>query len=214
MSHERTTKTRLTYDTVATAYAEKLYNELAQKPYDRAWLRDFAAQAEGPVCDMGCGPGQIGHFLATQGCDPVIGIDLSGEMLSHARRLTPNRTFIQEDMCSLSSIPDHAFGGIAAFYSLVNLDRAQRSQAIHAMVQVLRPGGLLTVAYHVGEEMLHLDEWWGMAVDVDFFFLNPAEIRAEAIAAGLSVLRDEVRDPIPNAEHPSRRAYQLFQHPQ
>ena len=41
---------------------------------------------------------------------------------------------------------------------------------------MLIPGGLLLVAFHIGDETIHLDEWWGHPVSVDFFFLRPDEI--------------------------------------
>jgi hypothetical protein len=41
------------------------------------------------------------------------------------------------------------------------------------MKRVLRPVGLLLLAFHVGDETLHLDEWWGQPVSVNFFFFRP-----------------------------------------
>jgi hypothetical protein len=53
--------TRASYDAVATAYAERLRDELAAKPLDRAMLAGFAevvrATGAGPVADVGCGAG-------------------------------------------------------------------------------------------------------------------------------------------------------------
>ena len=48
------------YDAVATAYADELLDELDRKPFDR-WLLERIAElsADGPVADVGCGPGQI-----------------------------------------------------------------------------------------------------------------------------------------------------------
>jgi ubiquinone/menaquinone biosynthesis C-methylase UbiE len=58
------------YDEVAETYAERLGDELAGKPLDRALLRAFAEQlaagAPGVVVDVGCGPGHVTAFLA--GC--------------------------------------------------------------------------------------------------------------------------------------------------
>ena len=53
------------YDTVAREYADEIYGELANKPFDREVLNRFAdrAQGRGPVCDLGCGPGQIARYL-------------------------------------------------------------------------------------------------------------------------------------------------------
>ena len=60
-----------TYDLVAPRYAERFVGELDHKPFDRALLERFAARwrpvaADLPVCDLGCGPGHIGAYLAGQ----------------------------------------------------------------------------------------------------------------------------------------------------
>jgi hypothetical protein len=51
---------RTSYDTIADEYARHVYGELEHKPFDRDLLTRFAAATtgRGPVCDMGCGPGQ------------------------------------------------------------------------------------------------------------------------------------------------------------
>jgi trans-aconitate methyltransferase len=76
-----------TYDVVAAEYAAKFSNELDDKPFDRELLDDLAREVAGRglVCDLGCGPGQIGAYLAHRGCD-VMGIDISPGMLQSARQ--------------------------------------------------------------------------------------------------------------------------------
>ena len=41
---------------------------------------------------------------------------------------------------------------------------------------MLRPGGTLLVAFHIGDDAVHLDEWWGHKVCVDFFFFQSNEM--------------------------------------
>ena len=43
------------------------------------------------------------------------------------------------------------------------------------MNRVLRPGGLLLIAFHVGDETVRLDEWWGHPVSVNFLFFRPED---------------------------------------
>jgi hypothetical protein len=61
----RTDDTRASYDRLAGEYARRLYGELAHKPVDRALLDAFAAELRGvgPVCEVGCGPGQVARYL-------------------------------------------------------------------------------------------------------------------------------------------------------
>ena len=83
--------TQDSYDRIADEYARQIYGELAGKPLDREVLDRFAARlrGRGVVCDIGCGPGQIGRYLADRGLD-VVGVDLSPGMLAQAAALNPD----------------------------------------------------------------------------------------------------------------------------
>ena len=195
------------YDRVAEPYAARIFDELSGKPLDR-WLLDRLAESAGgigPICDLGCGPGQVACYLHERGAE-VCGVDLSAGMVEQARRLTPGIPFLQGDMLALD-VADATWGGIAAFYSLIHVPRPELEQAIGEMYRVLRPGGLALLAFHVGEETTHLEDWFGKSVSVDFFFFRPNEIKERLLAAGF-VIEDAIeREPYPDVEHPSRRAY-------
>jgi hypothetical protein len=76
--------------------------------------------------------------------------------------------------------------------------------------RVLRPRGLLLLAFHIGTDVVHLDEWWGHPVSVDFTFFRTDEIERSLVDAGFEVERAVERDPYPpEVEHQSRRAYVL-----
>ena len=143
-----------TYDTVASAYAAHFLHELDHKPFDREILTRFAAATrrgsrEGhPVCDLGCGPGHVGAFLAGHGVDAV-GIDLSAGMVAQARLSYPALSFTQGDMTALD-LPDGSFSGIVCFYALIHVPRPQVPTALSEMARVLVPGGALLVAVHGG----------------------------------------------------------------
>jgi ubiquinone/menaquinone biosynthesis C-methylase UbiE len=206
-----------TYDRVAGEYADRIFDELAGKPFDREIL-DRLAQLTfslGPVCDLGCGPGQVARYLHDgwheRGLE-VVGIDLSPEMVAEARRRSPDLRFEQGTMLALK-LPAESLGGIAAFYSIVNVPRDEQPRAFAECWRVLVPGGLLLVAFHVGDEDIHLEEWWGTTVSIDFYFFDPDEIEARLVEAGFEMVEHHVREPYPEVEHPSRRAYLLARKP-
>jgi SAM-dependent methyltransferase len=201
------------YDRVAAEYARRISGELEHKPLDRQLLDRFAAgvQGLGPVCDLGCGPGHVSRYLHERGV-PVIGIDLSPAMLEQARHLEPGIEFRQGNMLS-PDIEDAAWGGIVAFYSIIHVSQSEVASALAGMRRGLRPGGLLLLAFHVGDEAVHLDEWWGQPVSVDFHFFRPQEMAGSLRAAGFEVEEVVEREPYPDVEHQSRRCYVFARKP-
>ncbi len=205
---------RTSYDRVADEYARRIYAELSDKPFDREVLDRFAEalRGRGLVCDLGCGPGQIARYLADRGL-PVVGVDLSAGMVAQARRLNPDLTFEQGDMRHLSAVHDGAWAGIAAFYSIIHVPRAGVTEALIELRRVLRPGGLLLLAFHLGDEVVHLDTWWERPVSADFVFFQSAEMTRYLTDAGFEIEAVRERDPYPEVEHQSRRAYLLAHKP-
>ena len=204
---------RTSYDLVADEYARRIFEELEHKPLDRHLLDRFAArvQAIGPACDMGCGPGHVARYLHERGVQ-VIGVDLSPAMVGRAQELNPGIEFRQGDMRSLD-IQEGAWGGIAAFYSMIHIPRHEVVEVLGELKRALRPGGLLLLALHIGDDLLHLDEWWGHQVSVDFIFFRPEEMTGFMRAAGFQVGEVVERGPYPGVEHQSRRAYIFAEKP-
>jgi ubiquinone/menaquinone biosynthesis C-methylase UbiE len=196
------------YDGIADEYARHLYSELDNKPLDRELLTRFAARVKGKgaICDMGCGPGHIARFLHDAGTN-VFGLDLSSRMVEEARRLNPEISFHQGNMLALD-LPDASLAGIAAFYAIVNLPKASLPQIFREMARVLRPDGLLLLAFHIGDETLQPNALWGRPVSMDFYFFPPHAIQRDLETAGLAVEEVIEREPYaPEVEHQSRRAY-------
>lgn len=200
------------YDLIADEYVARIFNELKDKPLDRQLLDRFAVSVRnvGLACDMGCGPGQVARYLHERGVT-MCGVDLSPTMVEQARILTPGVEFQQGNMLALD-VPDETWAGIAAFYSLIHIARIDLPQALGELRRVLKPGSLLLIAFHIGDETLHLDEWWGHAVNVDFHFFRPAEMTAFLQDAGFEIEEVVERDPYPEVEHQSRRCYIFARH--
>ncbi len=196
------------YDRVADEYVRHIYDELRRKPLDRQLLDRFADQVrgEGLVCDLGCGPGQVARYLHERGVT-MCGADLSPGMVERARELNPRIEFRQGDMTALD-VPSEAWAGIAAFYAIVNLPPADAERAFREMERVLRPGGTLLLSFHIGEEVSHVEDLWGCAVSLDFYFLQPADVTVYLRAAGFEIEDIIEREPYaPEVEYQSRRAY-------
>jgi SAM-dependent methyltransferase len=202
-----TLNTQTSYDAVAPEYAQRFRDEMDDKPFDRDCLDRLAREVGdlGPICDLGCGPGQIARYLHRHGVD-TLGVDLSPNMVAEAQRLNPGIPFHQGDMLALPDADD-SWGGIAAFYCIIHIPRAQVVDALREMKRVLKPGGVLLVTFHIGDETKHLDEWWEKPVNLDFAFFQPKEMEAWLGEAGYQPPETLVRDPNPDVEVATRRAY-------
>jgi SAM-dependent methyltransferase len=197
------------YDPIAGVYAQQIYHELRDKPLDREILDRFAQRVRGlgPVCDLGCGPGQVARYLRDHGGD-AFGLDLSSGMLAEAKRLNPDIAFVQGDMHALG-IGSGVLGGIAAFYSIIHTARDRTVAALSEMRRTLQPGGLLLITFHLGTDMIHATEFHGHAVDLEATLFTTREMTGYLQTAGLSVEKALERDPYPNVEYQSRRGYIL-----
>ena len=177
--------TRDSYDRVAADYADRFLGELTYKPLDRSLLDLFAAEAApvGPIADVGCGPGHVVRYLCESGV-AALGLDLSPRMVEIATRTHPGIFFQVADMRALP-VPDQAWGGIVAFYSIIHIPPSELPAVFREFHRALRPGGLALLSFHLGDELRHVDELWDHPVSLDFQFYERPTVEHALTAAGL-----------------------------
>ena len=200
---------RTSYDAVAAAYARRYAVELDHKPLDRALLGVFADDVGrgGVVADVGCGPGHITAHLHELGLRPI-GIDLSPQMIELAQQRYADVDFAVGSMLALPA-DEHAWAGMIAFYSIIHLTPDELPVALAEFRRVLRPGAPLLLAFHVGDEVRHVDELLAQAVSVDFHFRQPAAVIKLLQWAGFDVEMSLQRAPYISIEAPTQRGYLL-----
>jgi SAM-dependent methyltransferase len=211
------TRVRVSYDAVTDAYVERVHDELAHKPLDRAMLTAFAEEvlvafgASASICDAGCGPGHVGAYLAGHGL-AVTGIDISPAMIERARALHPNLTFEVGTMTALEA-GDGRWHGVIAFYSLIHLTSDEELRAaLTEFHRTLVDDGFLLIAVHLGEhgdDTVHADDMLGVTVDMEFRFFGAEQIAAEIAAAGFTIVGQLIRTPYPDVEVQTSRTYVL-----
>jgi hypothetical protein len=69
------------------------------------------------------------------------------------------------------------------------------------------PGGHVLLGVHVGTEVVHVNELWGVPVDFDAAFFDLHELIGKLETQGVRVIETVQREPHPEIEHQSVRGY-------
>jgi hypothetical protein len=111
-------------------------------------------------------------------------------------------------------LADGCLAGLVAFYAIVHFSPALLRRAFAEMHRVLGPAGLVLLAFHIGERSIHIEEFLGHPVSLDFRLFMPQAIRDLLVATGFVAVEVIERDPYPDVEYPSRRAYVFARKPE
>lgn len=189
--------TRDGYDRTAAPYAERFHRHLNDKPLDLAMLSAFAALVSRTpnrrVVDVGCGTGASTAILSGHGVE-AFGIDLSPNMISQAQRLNPELSFRSGSMLNLD-VPDADVGGVCAWYSTIHVPDDDLDLVFEEFHRVLIPGGLVLLAFQVGDQARVLREAFGHKVELTFFRRHPGDVTERLERAGLRRHAQLVREP-------------------
>jgi SAM-dependent methyltransferase len=140
----------------------------------------------GPVADVGCGTGRITAHLDGLGLD-VFGVDLSPAMVAEARRSYPTLRFEVGSMTELD-LPEASLAGLLAWYSTIHIPDEELGGVLSRFRRMLRPGGPLLVAFHVGDGAeLKTQGYGGLPINVYVHKRRPEELAARLDEAGFEV---------------------------
>ncbi|WP_020386174.1 class I SAM-dependent DNA methyltransferase [Kribbella catacumbae] len=179
--------TRASYDAVADNYTEFVAGLLEGNPMMRAVLGAFAELVEGPVVEVGCGPGNITSHLASLGVS-VHGVDLAPRMVEIARAAYPGLRFEVGSMTDLG-LPDGSLGGVIAWYSIFHLPPDELPGVFAGFHRVLSAGGRLLIGTHVGgdEHVRPSEAYGGVKVSYEAYFVPVDRIVELVRAAGFTI---------------------------
>ncbi len=200
--------TQEAYDAVAVSYAEQFGDTLRNRPLERALLSAFAeivrAAGDGPVADLGCGPGHITAHLHGLGL-PAFGVDLSPTMIALAREAHPHLRFETGSMTALE-LADGTLGGILARFSVIHTPPPLLPQALAEFHRVLAPGGHLLLGVPGSDGSSHPTQSYDHKVSVAYRWW-PDHLSALLRETGLVEVARLIREPEPT----DRRQFQEVQ---
>ncbi|MFR9732044.1 class I SAM-dependent methyltransferase [Saccharopolyspora sp. MS10] len=148
-----------------------------------AWAHE---QSEGPILDVGCGPGHWTSWLHERGVD-VEGVDPTPEFVGAARERFPEVRF-REGAAERLGVADSSVAGVLAWYSLIHVRPDRIADAFAEFARVVEPGGGLLVGFCRGPEVEPFDH----AVTTAYFW--PIDRLSRAIEqAGFTVAARETR---------------------
>jgi ubiquinone/menaquinone biosynthesis C-methylase UbiE len=207
--------TRDGYDRTAANYAQRFHRHLDDKPVDRAIVDAFAGliriAGNTRVIDVGCGTGVAAALLNASGTK-ASGVDLSLNMLAQARRLNPDISFVVGSMTSLP-IADGSVGGVCAWYSIIHIPDNHLPGVFAQFYRVLAPGGLVLLAFQVGDEPLLLTNAFGHDVHLTFIRRRPQWVANQLSRAGFKVYTELVRQPDDDGFESTPHAYLVARKP-
>lgn len=117
---------------------------------DLSFVRRHLTGLDGPVLDLGCGPGHWTAYLSAFGAD-VTGVEMVPEFVRHARTTHPDLEFRQGSMTELDA-PEHGVAGILSWYSTIHLPPAELDGVLTGFRRLLTPEGVLVLGFFDSED--------------------------------------------------------------
>lgn len=148
----QTEQIRRLHDTVAPTYAQVLPDTRAEAPLDLGILQHFiesVPDGDLPVLDAGCGAGRMLRHLSSRGVSDLIGVDLSPQMIAHARTSNPRVSLEVADLRALP-LPDASVKGILCWYAAIHSPTADVALMLHEAARVLGAGGSILLGFQAG----------------------------------------------------------------
>jgi 2-polyprenyl-3-methyl-5-hydroxy-6-metoxy-1,4-benzoquinol methylase len=104
----------------------------------------------GRALDFGCGMGRLTQPLAGR-FQSVVGLDISSEMIEHARRLN------RYDNCeylngTVDQLPTAEFDFVLSIYVIQHIPGGLQAQTLRGLLRVLKPGGVAVAVIYSGRK--------------------------------------------------------------
>lgn len=136
------------YGARAAAYIQgvgQIENTAAE---DRSHVLSWARGLDGPVLDVGCGPGQWTNFLVEHGVTAA-GIDPVPKFIEEAKRRYPAGNYRVGSAEELQ-VADASLGGVLAWFSLIHTDPDRMDSLLTELARAIKPGSSVLIGFFLG----------------------------------------------------------------
>jgi len=187
---------RDSYDAMAEQYTAVAVGDIDRDTVAHEWLGEFAqlaALGDGPVADLGCGPGYVTNHLSELGLS-ALGYDISPALVAEAQRAFPDVEFQLGDLTALD-VANSSLAGVVSRYSLIHAPPTQLAGTFAEWSRVLELGAPALLSFFAASSA----ERHGTPFDhkvVTAYELFPATIVSELESAGFEDIRVGVRGPL------------------
>lgn len=148
---------------------------------------------QGPVLDVGCGPGEWVEFLRNEGYS-VQGMDYCAPIIEQHKRLLPHSQWTVGSFRDIP-FPDASFNG-AISLGAIQHDPEGPAAAMREMFRILRPGGSCLVTVPIDSKRqreVSLTDNPGNRGNFHQFYFTREDVAGEMAKAGFEVLHCDLR---------------------
>ncbi len=125
----------------------ELYLKEREKFENWRELQEFCSKlpSNAKILDVGCGTGiPIASYLIQNGFE-VVGIDLSSEMVTVARKNVPEATILEMNMAEIE-FPPESFDGLISCYAIFHVPRERHAAIFQSFHTILKAKGTMLVS--------------------------------------------------------------------
>ncbi len=138
------------------------------------------------IIDLGCGAGRDVAYFSKHRFS-VTGVDLSEELLNHAKRVCPAAHFIQADIRRLP-FPDASFDGVWCCGGIVHMGKEEGEKVIQEAFRILVPGGVFFLSFKEGTGETYHESKTIPGVKIRYVFYTEDEMKQLLAKTGFTLI--------------------------